>query len=95
MYNRFSIKKISLLILLLPFFFFSCINHQFEYTDYDGLFEKDMVLVEGGWFVMGCLDPMRRMFQLCVVASDLKSDAKYYKDFQIHKNSVVESTKSL
>lgn len=44
------------MILLLPLFFFSCINHQFEYTDYDALFEKDMVLVEGGWFVMGCLD---------------------------------------
>ena len=35
--------------------------------------------------------PLRRMFQLSIVAADLKSDAKYYKDL----HSVVESTVSI
>ncbi len=56
MYYFSPMKNISLLILFAPLFLFSCTSHLSEITDYDSLFEKDMVLVEGGWFVMGCLD---------------------------------------
>ena len=31
-------------------------------------------------YISDLLNPLRRMFQLRVVASDLKSEARYYKD---------------
>ena len=76
------------LIVFLAFCFVSCTNHQMPSVDFDSMFENDMMMVEGGWFEMGCLNDDWLDGSYCYT-EDCPEHLVYVSDFMIGKYEVT------